>query len=183
MIRIAIAFVATLLLGPAWAAETCHTTADGQFGKMRYCVSSVLAPQAGNTYGPNHLDVTATGDSKTVGAWCEGAPGPGIGQSITLHHEPPQVIGTILIMNGYAKSDATFRANGRVERARIDTDSGYTRTITLKDTRETQKISIRKGRLAWVKMTILSVYSGDRHSDTCISEFLLNVEEFANEDN
>jgi hypothetical protein len=183
MIRTAaIAFIAMSLLGPAWAAETCHTTPDGQFGKARYCVSSVLAPQAGNTYGPNHLDVTA-GDGKTVGAWCEGAPGPGIGQSITLHYEPPQVIGTIMITNGYAKSDATFRANGRVQRARIETDSGYSRTITLKDTRESQKVSVKKGRLAWVKMTILSVYSGDRHADTCISEFLLNVEEFANEDN
>jgi hypothetical protein len=177
MIRsIAIAFIAASLVGSAWAAETCHTTPDGQFGKARYCVSSVLAPQGSNVYGPDRLD------PRIGGTWCEGAPGPGVGQTITLYHEPPQKIGTLMITNGYTKSDATFRANGRVQRARIETDNGFTRTITLKDTREPQKISLKKAPLAWVKMTILSVYPGDRHADTCISEFLLNLEEFANED-
>jgi hypothetical protein len=174
MIRIAIAFVATLVLGPAWAAETCHAY-ETQFGKFRTCVSSVLAPQTGNTYGPEHLNGTTDG-----GTWCEGVPGPGSGQSITLHHDPRQMIRTLNFTNGYAKSDDTFRNNGRVRSARIETDRGYKQTITLKDTREPQKIIIPKARIAWVKLTILDVYPGARHADTCISEFLTNVEEFAN---
>jgi len=41
--------------GAAAAAEVCYAIPGGQFGEMRWCVSSVLPPQAGNTYGPEHL--------------------------------------------------------------------------------------------------------------------------------
>src|SRR6185312_8462296 len=75
---IALAVVGAALAGtPARAAETCHAF-GGRFAKERICVSSVLASQAGSTYGPDHL--MGTGD----GAWCEGVPGPGIGQSVTI---------------------------------------------------------------------------------------------------
>jgi hypothetical protein len=158
----------------ASTAETCHTT-ETQFGKFRTCVSSVLPPQAGNSYGPDHLN--GMGDR----AWCEGAPGPGIGQTITLHQEPRQTIRTLNITNGYAKSDDTFRRNGRIKTATIETDRGYKRTVTLKDTREPQKITIAKAKIGWVRLTIASVTAGSRDSDTCVSEFLTNVEEFANE--
>jgi hypothetical protein len=166
--------VAALAGGPARAAETCHAF-EGQFAKVKICVSSVLAPQAGNTYGPDHL--MGTGD----GAWCEGVAGPGIGQSVTIHQDPSQVMRTINVMNGYAKSDETFRNNGRVKKALIETDGGAKKTVTLKDTRESQEIVIPKGKVAWVKLTILEVYPGVRASDTCMSMFLTNLEEFANE--
>ena len=63
---VAVAAVAATLAGPlpAIAAETCHVF-ETQFAKERICVTSVLAPQAGNTYGPDKL--MGTGD----GAWCE----------------------------------------------------------------------------------------------------------------
>jgi hypothetical protein len=101
----AFAAVAAALAATPAAAETCHAFV-GQFAKERICVSSVLAPQAGNTYGPDHL--MGTGD----GAWCEGAPGPGIGQSVTIHHDPPQVMRTINVTAGYARSEETYRNNG-----------------------------------------------------------------------
>jgi hypothetical protein len=47
----------------AAAAETCHVDPGGQFGKITICVSSVLAPQAGNTYGPEHLIGRAENDA------------------------------------------------------------------------------------------------------------------------
>jgi len=172
---IALAVVGAALAGtPARAAETCHAF-GGQFAKERICVSSVLASQAGSTYGPDHL--MGTGD----GAWCEGVPGPGIGQSVTIHHDPPQVLRTINVTAGYAKSDQTYRNNGRVEKALIETDGGLKKTVTLKDTRDSQPIVIPKAKVAWVKLTILEVYPGARGSDTCMSEFLTNLEEFGNE--
>jgi hypothetical protein len=169
-----VAVAAALAGAPARGAETCHAF-DGQFAKERICVSSVLAPQAGKTYGPDHL--LGTGG----GAWCEGVPGPGIGQSVTIHHDPPQVMRTINLTAGYATSDETYRNNGRIKKALIETDRGLKRTVTLKDTRESQKITIPKAKVAWVKLTILEVFSGARGSDTCMSEFLTNLEEFANE--
>jgi hypothetical protein len=165
---------AALAGGTVRGAETCHAF-EGQFAKVRICVSSVLAPQAGNTYGPDHL--MGTGD----GAWCEGVAGPGIGQNVTIHQDPPQVMRTINVMTGYTKSEETFRNNGRVKTALIETDRGAKKTVTLKDTRESQEVVIPKSKVAWVKLTILDVYPGARGSDTCMSMFLTNLEEFGNE--
>ena len=159
---------------PAFAEETCHAF-ESQFAKERICVSSVLAPQADNTYGPDRLMGT------TDGAWCEGAAGPGIGQSVTLHHDPPQLLRTIHITAGYAKSDDAYRNNGRVKKALIETDRGLKQTVTLKDVRASQKIVIPKARIAWVRLTILEVFPGARGTDTCMSEFLTNLEEFGND--
>ena len=169
LLAAAAAFAAT----PA-RAETCHAF-EGQFAKVSICVSSVLAPQAGTTYGPDHL--MGNGDA----AWCEGVPGPGVGQSVTIHHASPQLMRTINIIPGYSKSDETWRNNGRVKKALIETDRGVKQTVTFKDARGVQNIVIPKGKVTWVKLTILDVYPGARGSDTCMSEFLTNLEELGNE--
>lgn len=156
---------------PAWPDEICHTQ-GGQYAETRTCVSSVLPPQGGNTYGPDQI--TGLGE----GAWCEGAPGPGIGQTVTVHQTPVRKIGTIMFVNGYAKTAQTFRANGRVKRARIETSSGTVRVVTLKDTAGTEGIKIPPARVSWIRLTILDVYPGERHADTCISKFYFNQEEF-----
>jgi hypothetical protein len=167
-------FAAAALAATPARAETCHAFA-GQFTKVRICVSSVLAAQAGNTYGPDHL--MGTGD----GAWCEGVPGAGVGQSVTIHHDTPQLMRTINIVSGYAKSDETWRNNGRVKKALIETDRGLKQTVTLEDVRDAQNIVIPNAKVTWVKLTILDVYPGARGSDTCMSEFLTNLEELGNE--
>jgi hypothetical protein len=168
------ALVAAFAVVPASAEETCHAF-ESQFAKERMCVSSVLAPQGGSTYGPDRLLGT------TDGAWCEGVAGPGVGQSVTLHHDPPQLVRTINVTAGYAKSDDAFRNNGRVKKALIETDRGLKQTVTLKDVRASQSIVIPKGRIASVRLTILEVFPGARGSDTCMSEFLTNLEEFRND--
>jgi hypothetical protein len=170
----AAAVAAALVAAPAVAEETCHGFTS-QFAKERICVSSVLAPQAGNTYGPDRLTGT------TDGAWCEGVAGPGIGQSVTLHHDPKQMVRTLNVTAGYAKSEDAYRDNGRVKTALIETDRGYKKTVALKDVRESQKIVIAKARIAWVRLTILEVFPGARGTDTCMSEFLTDLEEFGNE--
>ena len=153
------------------AAEVCHSQGM-QYADTRTCVSSVLAGQGGNKYGPDQI--TGFGE----GAWCEGVPGPGIGQTITVHQKPQQVIGTVMITNGYAKTPQTFRANGRVKTARIETSGGVVRTVTLKDTAEMEEIKVPPSKVSWIKLTILDVYPGERHSDTCVSKFYFNHEEF-----
>jgi hypothetical protein len=168
------AFAAALVAPPAAADEICHAF-DSQFAKERLCVSSVLAPQGANTYGPAHLM------GADDGAWCEGVAGPGTGQSVTLYHEPRQRVRTINVTAGYAKSEEVYRSNGRVKIALVETDRGYKKTVTLKDARESQKIVIPKASIAWVKLTIVEVYPGARGSDTCMSEFLTDLEELANE--
>jgi hypothetical protein len=151
----------------AFAAETCITDPGGQYGKITLCVSSVLAPQAGNTYGPEHLIGRAENEGK---AWCEGAAGPGIGESITEKLDGSLTARSVSIINGYAKSDSTFRANGRIKRAELQTSRGYKAAVTLKDTREPQSIAFPKSKIAWVKLTIAEIYRGT-HDDTCVSQF------------
>ena len=167
-----IALVMAGLADAAAAAETCHSNPGGQFGDARMCVTSGLPPQAGNTYGPQHLM-----GLDTDGAWCEGVAGPGIGQSITLHMKPPGHFKTIALNNGYTKSEQTFRRNGRVKRAMIETSRGFKKAVTLKDNAEAQRIAVPKTTAAWVRLTILEVYPGTHGSDTCMSWFAVDLEE------
>lgn len=156
------------------AAEICHDYKGGQYAETRTCVTSVLPPQAGNAYGPDRMSA----ESDDSGAWCEGAPGPGVGEIVTLHQRPAQVVGSVIIVNGYAKTPQTFSANGRVKRVRIQTSGGYERTSTLTDTRDAAEIKFPASKLSWIRLTILETYPGDRHDDTCISKLYLNHEEF-----
>ncbi len=172
---IASLLAATSFAAPAArAAEVCHTVVEnGQFGTSRICVTSVLAPQGDNKYGPDQI-----GSDK--GAWCEGAAGPGIGEQITEHMKPAGYFRTIHIINGYAKSEESFRRNGRIKRARIETDRGFRRDVTLKDTLTQQAVVIPNARALWVRLTILDVYPGKQGTDTCLSYFGVNLEELNN---
>jgi hypothetical protein len=158
-----------ILISPA-SAETCHSF-DHQFGQTRICASSVLAPQGDRSYGPEHL---VTGEN---GAWCEGVDGPGIGESVIIDVNPKPHFRTISIINGYARTADTFRRNGRVKRAHIETADGYKTTITLKDTREPQRFRIPTSRPQWVKFTIAEVYPGKSGTDTCITWLSIDLEE------
>lgn len=164
--------IALLVLGcgaPA-AAQTCHTV-EHQFGKTRICPSSVLPPQGSRSYGPDHL---IAGEE---GAWCEGVSGPGLGESVTIHMNPRPRFRTIAIINGYARTADTFRRNGRVKRARIETEEGHKTTITLRDSREPQRFRIPESRALWVKFTIAEVYPGTSGTDTCITWLSIDHEE------
>ena len=75
-------------------------------------------------------------------------------------------------------SVVSSRANGRVKRAKIETSAGFSKIVTLKDTKEMQEIKFPPGKPTWLKLTILDVYPGARHEDTCLSMFYFNHEEF-----
>lgn len=163
--------LAALGITSARAAETCHKNA-GQYAESRTCVSSVLSPQGRNTYGPDKLGGGGNG------AWCEGVAGSGVGQSITIYQKPANVIGSMSFVNGYSKTPALYRANGRVQQARLETSGGDSRTLTLRDTSEPQNIEISPSKISWARLTVLSVYPGARSNDTCVTTFYLNQEDF-----
>jgi hypothetical protein len=173
MMRRALLIIFLTLAPSAFAAETCYVDPGGQFGKITLCVSSVLAPQGGNSYGPEHLIGRAENENS---AWCEGTAGPGIGQTISEQLDGGYTARSVSITNGYAKSDAAFHANGRIKRAIIETNRGYKAIVTLKDTREPQTITFPKSKIVWVKLTILEAYAGT-HDDTCVSQFGIILDE------
>jgi hypothetical protein len=150
------------------AQETCHELTGGQFADIRHCVTSVRPSQDSTNFGPDHL--LATGD----GAWCAST---ARNQAITLYLKPASLLRTITFTNGYAKSSETFRQNGRVKRALIETNTGYQGYIDPRDIPASQKFIIARGTYAWVRFKILETTRGGANPNPCASEFLVNLEE------
>ena len=161
----------------ATAKEVCENQESApDAGTVRLCVSSVLPPQAGRDYGPLNL----MGTTEEGGAWCEGARGGGAGESITMYFKPATRVRAVVLANGYTRTEDTFRRNGRIKRARVETSGGHKANVTLKDIRDEQRIAIPTGMAEWVRITILDVYPGIRSSDTCVTEFSVD---FGEDDN
>lgn len=132
----------------------------------RYCVSSILKPQFGNSYGPEHL---FDGDQST--AWVHGTRGPGIGANITIIFDRPRTVRALSVVNGYAKNPDIFTKNTRVRTLHLSFSNGDTATLTLPDDHQRRSIALPKPVEAqWVRLRIGSVYAGARYTDTAISE-------------
>jgi hypothetical protein len=123
-------------------------------------------------------------DAKLETAWCEGAPGDGVGEWIEVRVDRPPGKRTPLcavqIVPGYAKSQATYRANGRVTRVRLASCQRPEAHLDLDvpDTTAwppTVALQVPPGALgdaaACFRLTILGVSKG-KYPDTCISNIL-----------
>lgn len=157
------------------AKETCAEQ-NGQYANTRFCVSSALAPQGENKYGP---EIFVEGDEKK--AWCEGVVGYGIGESVTIHFKPAVRLQEFSFANGYSKTPETFRNNSRVKQFRIQTSDGFATVVTLPDQSDAHTIKLpRPVKPQWVRFTIAEVYPGARGSDTCVSGLFPNLEQLNN---
>lgn len=156
---------------PAAAEELCWTgTESGQFyQKIEYCVSSVLAPQGEETFGPNHLMPWEGGPDK---AWCEGAEGYGLGETIRITIENAVPYRRMLVSNGYQKSPETFAHNGRVRTVEITSDTGVKATIDFPDKNEMVPVNIPGMAQKWIQFKIVDVYPGERFPNTCMTLLL-----------
>jgi len=162
---------------PAQAERLCHTTGDTQaFVTQSVCVSSQLQSQSGNNYGIRSLV-----DDNASTAWCEGGLGGGIGETITIRMEDAAPPKQIMIRNGYAKSNKSFRRNGRVKTLRVmavsyDDVPQREFDVFLEDSSRYQPIDIswnfENPRL--IELTITSIYPGSKYSDTCVSDLYMD---------
>jgi len=163
----------TTIVGAA-AQETCWTAKNGQFfSAIHYCVSSVLAPQGRNTYCPGNL---AQWEGDATRAWCEGVPGHGIGETITIRIEGAVPFRRLLVSNGYGKSVAAYASNGRVKAVEIISDTGIRTTVQLADHTDMQRINLPKTAQDWIRLKIVDVYPGARSTDTCLSFLMPDFE-------
>lgn len=147
-------------------------------------VSSTLKPSGGNNYEFYNL-----GDEDVTTAWVEGIPGNGEGSRIIYDTRlmagegcDPSGIDSITFVNGYAKSDATYKNNSRVKDLEIrflteggDTPKYETFIITLEDTSIPQTFHFERQLAYWVTMTIKSVYPGLKYKDTALSEIKIHI--------
>lgn len=118
-------------------------------------------------------------------AWIEGVPGYGIGQSLTYHFPPENPrITKIIVVNGYVKSENSWRENSRVKTLKMYLDDKPFAILNLADSRREQEFTFSpigngdrddvrklKSKGPWtMKFEIVDVYKGDKYDDTAITE-------------
>ncbi len=142
--------------------------------------SSALAPEGRRTYGAANVS-----DRRLATAWAEGAAGTGVGERLTfrLDRADPgvdvdgMVIGGCDVVNGYARTEATWRANGRARDLLVLLNGRPVRRLTLADVRTPQQIlwaPIPFSVGDELTLEIRSVYAGAQYEDTALTEVRLN---------
>ncbi|MBR0814542.1 caspase family protein [Bradyrhizobium diazoefficiens] len=150
---------------PSTAGESCARS-----GFETYCVSSMLKPQYGNSYGAANLFDASTGT-----AWVEGASGNGIGEWITIEFETLRLVKSIHVQNGYQKSPDIFAKNNRVRQIRVLLSGGESRTFILDDRLSAQLLTLRPPIAAyWLQFIIDDVWAGNKYMDTAITKLLVS---------
>ena len=139
--------------------------------------SSTLKPQSDFNYvATNVLGYDWIRDDRNhYHAWSEGVPGDGIGETLTLTVEKPLTLDALRIHPGYGKSDVLFNANGRPAQLKITLNGEHTFSANLKDRNEKQRIPIKgyTKPVETVGIELTQVFSGEKYSDTCISDIRL----------
>lgn len=128
-------------------------------------------------------------DNNTDTAWAEAASDDGLRSAITgswIAEEAGWVVDGIVLNAGYQKSGTTFKNNNRPRDITVEISSGSfgaraaaSRMAVLEDARTQQTVAfdapVPLDDTVTVTLTINSVYSGSKYTDTCISEIDLLV--------
>jgi len=163
---------ALVAAAPACADVSVQAYGPGQyFDELRYWVSSVLPSQGANSYGPANL---FDGSDRT--AWCEGVPGTGSGESITISFGGEAMPLRLMVRNGYAKSADIHAKNARPRNVRVSTSTGNWYVTELADTMGWQELPLVAEWISWVEVSIRDVYPGTKYTDTCISALEVDFE-------
>ena len=150
---------------------------EGDCGGFTYVASSTLAPAHHVHYDAKNLN-----DGLLGSAWCEGAPGIGVGESFTItldaNDTHPAWKGRIEIMNGYASNAKLFQKNGRIKTLKVSFNDKPIATVQLVDALGLQTFELgdalpkdAQTRGSVIKFEIAEVYGdGAKAEDTCVSE-------------
>lgn len=145
--------------------------------------SSSLESQGGHTYDAENV----ISRDRNVG-WVEGVSGDGIGEKISITKSYDVECASIVpddecifyyelcIVNGLARTDKVWKANGRVKSLKFYFNGEYMGTIELEDTMKPQYISLSGLNLtahnneeSTFTFEIADIYPGDKYDDTAIT--------------
>lgn len=123
--------------------------------------SNLIQP-GNNFYFANLID-------STPAAWCESAAGDGIGETIALRFYRPVQLKSFFIKNGVSGTD--FANRNRVHEMSLSVNPRESVKFSLEDSNAFQKITLKSPLEGIIFVfRIESVYKGQKHADTCISE-------------
>jgi hypothetical protein len=129
--------------------------------------SSTLAPIDSFTYYPQNA-----ADKDFTTAWVEGAAGNGENEWLMFSSDTPVKIHSLIINNGYGKTEDLYFKNSRIKTMRLEFSDGTTHAFELPDNYyELFYYELPNEVLtSSVKCIIESVYPGNKYQDTCLSE-------------
>ncbi len=110
-------------------------------------------------------------------AWVEGKTNSGIGEYIEYYFEnkSPRIT-SIIISNGYQKSDSAWKNNNRVKKFKLYINGTEFGILNLSDSKTDQEFKLgafghnSDGSDLILRFEILEVYKGDKYNDTAITE-------------
>jgi len=137
----------------------------------------VIASSNLQTQGANKYYAESANDLSYKTAWVEGKKDAGIGEYIEYHFEPKSPrITSIIIANGYMKSDIAWRNNNRVKSLKFYLNGEFYGVLNLTDTKSDQRFELgtfghnEDGSDLVLRFEINEIYPGDKYNDTAISE-------------
>lgn len=141
-------------------------------GNYKVSASSELTTQNHNSY-----KAKSANDLSYLTAWVEGKEGSGIGEYIeySFKNNSPRIT-SIIISNGYMKSDNTWKNNNRVKSLKLYVNGKVFGILNLTDSKTNQTFKLgtfghnEDGSDLILKFEILEVYKGYKYDDTAITE-------------
>ncbi|WP_028975351.1 NADase-type glycan-binding domain-containing protein [Spirochaeta cellobiosiphila] len=115
--------------------------------------------------------------------WIEGAPGKGIGESITFeavmdrNDNPRAAANGMYLFNGFVSFDKPhlYKYNARVKQFRVeDLDTDEMWTINLIDTPNPQYYDLKGHEGHTLRLSITDVYAGTKWEDTCLNMIVMS---------
>lgn len=169
------------MFGDVWQAvgDGCSWYCGAYIGGVT--ASSTLSQQ-----GENNYDAENAYDLNYKTAWVEGVKGYGIGEYLeyTMPAQQPRIT-TIIVVNGYVKSESAYNNNSRVKKLRVYWNDEPVAILKLEDQIAEQHfvfdtLGYDRDVYEWdkldslpdwtLKFEILEVYEGSKWDDVVISE-------------
>ncbi len=168
----------SLLFKYGEVVESVYDIIDG--GCSWYCGGGnykIVASSYLKESGKNVYNAESANDLSYETAWVEGTANDGAGEYLEYYfeNESPRIT-TIIVSNGYMKSDQAWRNNNRVKSLKLYVNGSPFRILKLNDSKTDQKFELgtfghnEDGSDLVLRFEILEVYKGEKYNDTAISE-------------
>lgn len=140
---------------------------------LRTAASTQAAQWEEYTFGSNNL---IDGDPRS--SWQPVQTGKGPGEWFMLKLSKARTIAGIEIWNGFQRQDRLgelYHLNSRIKRATLELSDGAKQPLEFEDVAEKSTFLLTAPHvgITWVKVTVHTVYTGDRWDDLAVSEVRL----------